>query len=512
MTFIPFGEWLPDQPDFNNPGAATITNVVPMTQQSYGAFASPNVLSLNALTGKCLGSYSLTDVNGNAFNFAADGNRLYKLDAATTTFLDVSKSAGGPYTLGADPDAAWAATAFGNRVVFTDFVDPIQTFLVGTDTKFSDLAAAAPKARYCGVVRDFLMVGNTIDPIGGTQPRRVWWPAIGDPTTWPTPGTNAAVQVQSDFQDLEQTDLGQVTGIVGGILAAADGAIFCEHGVYRVSYVGSPVIFDFTVAQGGVSGTKAPRSIIGHRGIAAYLGEDGFYAFDGIQSIPIGAQKVDKTFFRDADPGSLTKVQGIPDPLNRLWIWAYSSTVATGGLFDRLLVYNWAIKRWSKIDLSAYPSEWLTRWLSLGYTLDGLNVFGTLDSLPASLDSRIWVGGLPLLALFNSTHKLTVLTGSNLAPTVETSEIQPFPGRRAKITGLARPIVDAAGSSIAIGTRENVSDGVTYQPAVAANAAGWCPQRVTGRYVRARLTLPGGTAFSHLQGVDVTALPEGRAR
>ena len=45
MPFVPFGEWLPDQPDFANPGAAVVQNVVPRTKQSYGPMASPAAYS-----------------------------------------------------------------------------------------------------------------------------------------------------------------------------------------------------------------------------------------------------------------------------------------------------------------------------------------------------------------------------------------------------------------------------------------------------------------------------------
>ena len=289
MVFVPFPEWLPDQPEFNNPGSAVCTNVIPETKQSYGPFSGPvTPYPAAALQGQCVGAYSFKDASGHPHNFAGDASRLYLLDPGTSSmYSDVSKSPGGPYTAGLG--GMWSATAFGERIIFTDYSDPIQTFLVGTDSKFSDLAAAAPNARYCAVIRDFLMVGNTNDPGDGAQPRRLWWPAIGDPTNWPMPGSNTAIELQSDYQDLEQTDVGDITGIVGNGLLGADGAAFCERGIYRIVYVGSPAIFDFAVAQ-GARGTRFPLSIAQDRGIAYYLADDGFQAFDGgSPSLPIGA-------------------------------------------------------------------------------------------------------------------------------------------------------------------------------------------------------------------------------
>jgi hypothetical protein len=129
------------------------------------------------------------------------------------------------------------------------------------------------------------VVGNTTDGTFGPQPQRVWWPAIDDPTNWPTPGTSAAAAVQSDYQDLVG-DAGWVQGIVGN-LGTADGAVFQERAVIRMQYVGPPAIFAFSTAE-GVRGTPAPGSLVQVGNLVYYLGEDGFYVFDGSQSMPIG--------------------------------------------------------------------------------------------------------------------------------------------------------------------------------------------------------------------------------
>ena len=124
---------------------------------------------------------------------------------------------------------------------------------------------------------------------------------------WPTPGTNAAIQVQSDYQDLEQSDLGQITGLIGGHLSSADGAAFMERGIYRINYVGSSGgIFSFQVAE-GAAGTQSPLSIVLHRAmgntaVAFYLGSDGWYAFDGMSAVAIGVNKIDRTFFERTRP------------------------------------------------------------------------------------------------------------------------------------------------------------------------------------------------------------------
>jgi hypothetical protein len=154
-------------------------------------------------------------------------------------------------------------TSFGDRVIATNGADMMQTLFVG-DTNFVELSATAPVARYVAVVKDFLMVADTSDGFSGRVPYRVWWSALGDPTNWPVPGSVTAIQLQSDYQDLQQTDLGVITGLVSGLASAADVAVFCERGIYVGSFEGPPAIFSFRVAQ-GASGSISPLSIVmGH--------------------------------------------------------------------------------------------------------------------------------------------------------------------------------------------------------------------------------------------------------
>lgn len=190
---IAFGEWLPDLPALGNPGATVAKNVIPLTKRSYGPFPSAVDYS-DALDAFARGAHTARDSSGNVSNFAGDKTKLYK--SSNTAWADVSKAA----TTYATADAGWwEFEQFGNIVLATNFANAIQAFTLGTSTDFGDLAAAAPQARTMAVIKDFLMVGNTIDGTDGDQPSRVWWPAINDIDNWPTPGSSSAAQVQSDF-------------------------------------------------------------------------------------------------------------------------------------------------------------------------------------------------------------------------------------------------------------------------------------------------------------------------
>ena len=86
---------------------------------------------------------------------------------------------------------------------------------------------------------------------------------------------------------------------------------------------------------------------------------------------------------------------------------------------------------------------------------------------------------------------------------VETSELEPFPGLRANITGI-RPIVDAA-ATVTVKTRERLADTETESSSSSMVASGMNPVRKSGRYIRANVKVAAGSVFSHAQGIDMVA-------
>lgn len=492
--------YAPDLPDYMAGGSNKALNVIPKTPTSYGPLSSPAVYS-NALTKRCQGAYFGLDASGNVDGFAGDANDLYNLTAGSGNWTQISKTAG-VYSVAADE--RWNFTRFGNRIIATDFADNIQSFLVGTDTKFSDLSANAPKARYVTVVKSFLVAANTNDAVSGNDPQRVWWSANGDPTNWPTPGTAQAAQFQSDWQPL-YGDGGWIQGIVGN-LGNADAAVFMEHAIWRMVFNGGPDIFDFFPAE-GVRGTPAPGSIAQNGAVVYYLGEDGFYVFDGAVSMPIGVNKVDKTFYNDLNQSYFHRITSAIDPINRLYIVSYPSKSSGDGTPDTFLIYNWALNQWSTGSINA---EIITRALSFGFTLDQLytKLGYTVDGLPFGLDSRVWTGGSLLLATFDTSHRLNFFTGSNLQATIDSSEIQPFPGQVARVFN-ARPIVDGGIPTVSIATRNRQVDTANFNGAIALNAIGTTPQRAVGRYIKTETVIPAMATWNHFSGVELDAAPAG---
>lgn len=497
---LPMGEYLPDLPDYNNPGSDTVLNVVPKTPTSYGPVQAPVVYS-DALDDRCQGAAAFIDTDGNVSMFAGDAHKLYQLSSGGTTWTDVS---GVSYST--PSDGQWKFEYYNGFVTATNYIDPIQVFQLGVSLTFSDLAAAAPTAKYMAFVKGFLAVAFTNDPSSNVQPQRVWWPGVNDPTNWPTPGGTSAAQVQSSYNDIFGSQ-GSITGIVGN-LGNADAAVFFQHAVWRMIYSGPPQVFDFFPAE-GVRGCPAPNSIVQYSNLCYYLGEDGFYVFDGMSSKPIGANKVDNTFYNDLDQAYFDRIIGAVDPINKQILWAYPGDGNSGGNPNKILIYNWQLDKWSLITL--ITGEVFARLMTIGYTLDELyTVLGYLiDDVPASLDSPLWTGGKVQLGMFDTNHKLNFFTGQNLAATVDTSESQLFNGKKARIKN-ARPIVDGPVTpSVTIGYRDLQTQDVNYTSAIPMNALGTSPVRTSGRYIRGRITLPANSDFNNITGLELEATEAG---
>jgi len=502
---LPIDEWLPDAPDYPASGSATITNVVPLTTTSYGAVKTPMPYS-GALNARCQGAAAFVDSSLAVTLVAGDATKLYRLVSGSNSWADVSRTSGGAYTLGSD--GWWEFEYFNGSCIATNYTDAVQTFNLISDTNFSALSTNAPKAKHIAVVKNaFVMLGNTVDGSNGAKEQRLWWSGAGDATSWPTPGGTTAAQVQSGAVDLLGSD-GAVQALRSG-LVSADAIVIQRYGVKNIMYAGPPEVFSILPAQ-GLRGTPSPESPTIFGGSVYYFTDDGFVGFDGSTATNIGFNKVDRTVLTDLDPGNVLRMVGATDPVRKIVSWVYPGQGSVGGVPNRLLSYHIDLAKWSLCEIT---SETLCRMLGIGYTLDQLfTVLGfTLNTLPASLDSPIWQGGALQYGLFDNSHKLNYFTGSNMAAQIDTSEMQPFPGRRALIRN-TRPLVDGGTPSVSIGHRERIQDTVTSTAAVALNGLGNCPVRTSGRYLRASTTTVLGDTWTHIAGIELDAVPQGTVR
>jgi len=529
---IAFKEWLPDQPSILDT-VSEANNVIPLAV-GYGPFKSPVNYSTNA-------SENLTNVfavktDNDVSVFAGGLTKLFKLDSSDLSLDDVSKSGG--YT-GIN---RWQFIQFGTLALATNGSEKIQSYNVNSSSLFADLAAGAPIAKYITAVRDFVVAANISS---GTYPTRVQWSDINDPTDWTAGGAS-----QSDYQDIP--DGGDITGITGGEF----GIVFLEKAIVRMSYIGSPLFFQFDTISRNI-GCIEGGSIAQYGGISYFLSDDGFYSCDGQNVVGIGAEKVDRYFFNNANIGDIDTISSAVDPERNLIIWNYTNVSGSRSL----LIYNYETKKWCTADTDVdYLSTLATSGTSLDsidsaynvtagsfvtgqqytirsvgttdYTLIGAvaNTVGVLftatgagsgtgvaidmaasaaaakttDTLVTTLDDRLYKGGKFLFGGVRDARIIT-FTGTSATASITTNDLEY--GYNSVVT-LIRPSVDNGSANVQIASRRMLDDTITYSTAIAASQENRAPVRSYGRYHRVKITPTGANWFSAI-GIDLDYAEQG---
>jgi hypothetical protein len=476
ISRVTFGEWTPDQPGISN-GLRKAENVF-SKQIGYGAVPTP--VDYSAAASENLNSVvaAKTTVGGTLL-FAGGNTKLFKLDSSDLSLDNVSKS--GNYTT--STDQRWRFTQFGTVLIAANGTAKLQGYDVDSASLFSDLAADAPTARYVTVVRDFVVSGN----VQSDYPNRVQWSGINNEATW-TPSATT----QADYQDIP--DGGTVVGLTGGEF----GLVFMDRSIHRMSYVGSPLVFQFDNISRNL-GCYEPNSIIQYGGTSFFLADDGFYACDGQNVIPIGNEKVNRYFFNDVDEGILYLMSAAVDPAKKLIIWSYASK--SSATPDKLIIYNYQTQRWTSGTASV---DRIASTSTPSVNLEGMDVYGTLDTIMTSFDSRLWLGGRLQLAGVDGA-KIVTFSGANATATLETGDIE-IPGSTSAIT-MVKPIVDDGSASVALLSRRLLTESTVFGSQTAADSENRVAVRGIGRYHRLQLTPTG--SWTSAVGMDIDLNPLG---
>jgi hypothetical protein len=209
--------------------------------------------------------------------------------------------------------------------------------------------------------------------------------------------------------------------------------------------------------------------------------------------LPIGNEKVNRFFFDNADEASLFLMSAAVDPAKKLIIWAYASN--NSATVDSLLIYNFQTQKWTSgttdVDKIASTS-------TPAVTLEGMDAYGTLETIMTTFDSRLWLGGRLQLAGVNGA-KIVTFTGANATAYIETGDVE-IPGSTSAIT-MVKPIVDDGSGSVAIESRRLLSETVNFGSQTAANGENRISIRSIGRYHRLQLTPTG--SWTSVVGADI---------
>lgn len=350
MPTMPFGEYRPDLSDFEGGHTRFMQNVIPRGD-GYGPFRAPEDFS-DALGEACRGYFYARRTDGSVAIFAATETRLYLMNNTTLAWADVSQ--GGSAYNALPITGQWQFAQFGTNVIAVQANADPQVFNLASSMAFADLGGSPPRASYIGIVNRFVVLSGLT-----SFPNRVQWSGLNEIDNY-TAGTNS-----SDYQDLP--DGGNVRPVVGGEF----GWILQDSAIRRMTFSpGSETIFDIQrVAKD--NGIRAPYSLAFAGEHSFFYSQKGFVQLTGAGEIlPIGEEKVNRTFLEDYDAGDIQLVIGAGDPESHSVLWVYKSNSNTDPTFDKGLIYNYLLQRWTPVQVEG---EYLASLATPGLTLEGLD-------------------------------------------------------------------------------------------------------------------------------------------
>ena len=497
--FIPFGEWLPDQPPTHNPGALEAKNVVPLIN-GYGALRDIEPFT-DALDSRPLNSFWVNDAAGNIHNFAADADKLYKLSTTgDNTWNDVSRSTG--YTASDN----WEFLRFGRRIIATNGKDRMQYYdlregdlmesdgftdlpgdLPDTTPGAADGALVSPLAQHAAVVRDFIVLSGFED-----NPSSIRWSGFNSSELW-TPSRSTQADIQRLFGR---------GGAVQRIVPGEYGVVFQEHSIYRMDYASAGITFRIDEVERG-RGTPAPYSVCWLGDTIYYYGYDDFYRFNGQVSEPLGVSRIADWAADRIDTASYNTMRGVVDRTNKIVFWSFKTSTQKDAN-DVLLLYNWGADKWSYAELDTHLiGEFVAPAVGIDTASFNALYGGSIDGAnQRSFDDPIYQGNKLSAIAFNRDREMCVFNGAALPATIDTKEITGRGGRHL-ITNSVRPEVDGVNVDVTvqIGHRDVPFRQPTYTPLRGVNGLGEVNVRNRSRYQRFRVRTESD--FNFATGVSV---------
>lgn len=436
------------------------------------------------------GTYTeyLTAVTGNTtFNlqaaFAAVGTTTLNIDNVTVQALT-------NYT--ASLGQRWRFKQFGDFIVAVNINDAPQYYALGVSTEFTNLPGSPPNARQLAVWGDHLALFN-----GST----VSWSDTNNIGNWTT--GNAGSQTFPDGGDIQ------------GSFDATNPLIVQREAIRAATFVpGSTKVFTF-VKINDKRGAISPYAL-GTRGEFLFFADtSAFYQLAATgQVLPVGFEKVDRFSFGLIGGNDPNSVYCEVDPVRpRVYFAIKSNSQASS--FDRLLVLDWQIGEWSKIETPLnilFPLAAGTFGQDLDTDVPNDPDDEFLDTDAPSLDSSIYESGAPLMAAFDTNFQLGFFNGANAEAYIETSEMGEITGQMRRVTELY-PAVDAANLShihVSIGARNRRSDSFVWTTEFSPSTnTGICRKRSRARFHKYRLRVEAAAVWAFLQGVNDNATAAG---
>lgn len=485
---LPFAPWEPDKAIISGVSAEA-KGVI----RSNGKYVPDRELlplkAGGAMNDVCIGAAGFYDASGVVRIFLGDRGNLYDVQAREPHI--VSKIGG--YSV--NPDWGWIFEQFGSSIYATARgLSQIQRYQFGVSTTFDDVTTGPGLSDTLFRVREFMFSGY-----GKTLKNS----CFNDPLDW---NPVSLVGVQAGEFDLP-SDGGDIVIGTGGQF----GIVFQERKIHRLTYNGSSGVPFQRDEIEDKRGALGPSAISRYGMLTFFASEDGIRVTDGAgESVGIAEGKVDRYFASNLNYSARFRVSLAVDIEKRLLRVAFP----TGGnsYCNKLLTYSIADQQWTYDDID---TDHVFEAPRQGVTVDDseavIALAGTdvVDDLDIAVDSPVWSETRKQIMAVNSSHQICTFDGATRPAVLETGYGEVSPGRMGRVTEIW-PLIDAGNITASVTTKfKRLSDASVNGTANAMNVHGFVPTHAHGRFMRARVMVPGNTDWTEGVGIDWDARDAG---
>lgn len=381
---VPFGEFLPDLGELDNPGLLEASGVIPAGGDDYHPISTRwNVASP---TQRPLGMVYTSTVSGIAthlipWNMYYGGNngassRIYVLDPSTDPWTETDVAG-----VNLDPSTDWwYFTSFGDQdIVCCGNALPVKARTGGAGN-FADLITSTQKPRFKLIEPiGTRLMGAVVTATGVTIPDAVgpnilWFSGTDAANSFGIPSTHPG-QRTNYFKIGDETP---ITALTGG--SFEEGLVFKENEIYRVEISITGDQF-YRLASG--IGTRFPLSVVRvERDVYFWSASGPQVVRAGARVEPLGLGKITRastdTNWLDLNPLMAVSNQdeewqltGAYDPVTDSVLWTYQVR-ETDPTSVVMLAYHRASNRWSATRISGgVPSPAVDNWAVVRIPYDG---------------------------------------------------------------------------------------------------------------------------------------------
>jgi hypothetical protein len=314
----------------NNPtkeGVITYcTNLVPTNKGMRSVLSGEKIIN-TPVPEPVLAGYTQKLLSGAGRIFACSGTKIYELLAGN--WVNISKTGG--YTTPVNHN--WRLCQFGDVTIATNGNDTLQFSTISG--AFNDLPNA-PKAKICESTQGFVMLFNTNDGFETLQDG--WWSSgLYDHTAW-TPSS----QTQSANGRLMDTP----GAIIGAKAMAGNIIAYKNKSMYLGEYVAGDLIWSWRQISDN-TGSYSHEGIIAVEGAHYFVGDNGFFRYDGSRLEPIGTLEIKEWFKNNINLDHTDDIRGFYDNKNSLIYWYYVSKNQT--INDAAIVYHIPTNKFGRV-------------------------------------------------------------------------------------------------------------------------------------------------------------------